>query len=61
LSINSFSLAILGLMVTLASLYLLRQVERYRTRANDLLLNMLPASIAARLKSSSETIADAYI
>lgn len=60
ISINTSSLAILCLMVTLASLYLLRQVERYRAQANDLLLNMLPASIAARLKGDSQTIADAY-
>ena len=60
LSINTLSLALLCLMVALASLYLLRQVERYRTRANNLLLNMLPESIASRLKDSSETIADAY-
>ena len=60
ISINVPSLAILGLMVTLASLYLLRQVERYRRRANDLLLNILPGSIAARLKESSATIADGY-
>jgi class 3 adenylate cyclase len=60
LSINTSSLALLCLMVALGSLYLLRQVERYRTRANNLLLNMLPESIASRLKDSSETIADAY-
>jgi class 3 adenylate cyclase len=57
---NSSSLAILCLMVTLASLYLLRQVERYRLRANDLLLNIPPGSIAARLKQCPETIADGY-
>ena len=60
ISINVPSLVILCLMVTLASLYLLRQVERYRRRANDLLLNILPGSIAARLKESPETIADGY-
>jgi guanylate cyclase len=60
LSVNTFSLFGLGLMSTLASLYLLGQEERYRARANDLLLNMLPGSIATRLKDSSDTIADAY-
>jgi hypothetical protein len=48
-------------MITLASLYLLRQVERCRARANDLLLNMLPASIAARLKDNPEAIADTLL
>jgi class 3 adenylate cyclase len=51
---------VLGLIVTTASIYLLRQVENYRRRADDLLLNILPGSIALRLKESTETIADGY-
>jgi class 3 adenylate cyclase len=60
ISINTASLAILCLMVALSSLYLLQQVEHYRQRANDLLLNILPGSIAARLKESPNTIADGF-
>lgn len=58
--IASGNLIILGIIATAASLYLLRQVDFYRQRADDLLLNMLPHSIAARLKESKETIADGY-
>lgn len=52
------SLLSLGLIVTAASLYLWRQVDRFRLRANELLLNILPAPIAVRLKAGEETIAD---
>lgn len=54
------NLIILGMLATAASLYLLRQVDYYRQRADDLLLNMLPGSIAARLKENKATIADGY-
>lgn len=58
--IASGNLVILGILVTTASLYLLRQVDYYRRRADDLLLNMLPGPIATRLKERKETIADSY-
>jgi adenylate cyclase len=47
-------------IMTLAGIYLLRRVEFYRRRADELLHNMLPAPVAARLKESKATIADAY-
>jgi adenylate cyclase len=46
--------------MTAAGIYLLRQVEFYRRRADELLHNMLPAPVAARLKEKQQTIADAY-
>jgi adenylate cyclase len=58
--IAAINMVVLGLIITAASLYLLRQVENYRRRADDLLLNILPGSIAARLKENPDTIADGY-
>ena len=43
-----------------ASLYLISQIERSRRRADDLLLNILPAPITRRLKASPGTIADGF-
>lgn len=60
MQIAASNLIIMGLIITAGSLYLLRQVENYRRRADDLLLNILPGSIATRLKESPETIADGY-
>lgn len=54
------NLIILGLITAGAILYLFNQVERYRRRADDLLLNILPGSIAMRLKETPGTIADGY-
>ncbi len=60
MQIAASNLIILGLIITAGSLYLLRQVERYRRRADDLLLNILPGPIATRLKEGPRTIADGY-
>jgi adenylate cyclase len=59
-NIAASNLITFGIMVTAACLYLLRQVETYRQRADELLLNILPGSIAARLKKNPDTIADGY-
>lgn len=58
--IATVNLILMGIILTAAVLYLVRQVEYYRQRADDLLLNVLPGPIAARLKESPQTIADAY-
>lgn len=60
MQIAAGNLVMMGLVATASTLYLLFQVERYRRRADDLLLNILPGSIAARLKENPETIADGY-
>lgn len=60
LGYNIPALLSLGLIVTAASLYLLQQVEHLRLRADTLLLNTLPASIAERLKAGAKTIADGF-
>lgn len=58
--ITTGNMVMIGILVTAAILYLLRQVDFFRRRANELLLNMLPPPIAARLKERKETIADSY-
>ena len=60
MQITAGNMLMMGLFAFAAVLYLMREVERYRQRADDLLLNILPGSIAARLKESSDTIADGY-
>lgn len=59
-SFNVPSLLSLGAIAGATSLYLLRQVDRFRVEADSLLLNVLPASIAARLKEEKATIADRF-
>jgi adenylate cyclase len=56
----TFNFIFMGLIILGAGLFLFNRVERYRQRADDLLLNILPASIAVRLKRKAETIADGY-
>ncbi len=60
MQIAAGNLIMMGLVATASALYLMFQVERYRRRADDLLLNILPGPIAARLKENPETIADGY-
>ncbi|MGH8945411.1 MAG: hypothetical protein ACRDVL_04620, partial [Acidimicrobiia bacterium] len=57
---NVSSLISLGLIAAAPSLYLLRQVERFREQADSLLLNVLPASVADRLKAGEAPIADRF-
>ena len=60
LQYNVSSLISLGLIAAAPSLYLLRQVERYREEAEGLLLNVLPGAVADRLKAGEAPIADGY-
>ena len=57
---STINIIFLGLVITGACLYLFNSVERYRQRADKLLLNILPAAIADRLKENPQTIADGY-
>ncbi|MGD8586226.1 MAG: adenylate/guanylate cyclase domain-containing protein [Chloroflexota bacterium] len=54
------NMILMAIIMTAAGIYLLRRVEFYRRRADELVHNMLPAPIAARLKERRDTIADAY-
>lgn len=49
-----------GVFIILINRYLVRQLEDARERADNLLLNILPAAIAARLKRERKTIARRY-
>ena len=60
MQIAAGNMILMGILATAASLYLLKQVNYFRRRADKLLLNVLPGPIALRLKESSETIADGY-
>jgi guanylate cyclase len=60
-SINGFfGIAFLTFMSITMTLYLVRELESAQEQADGLLFNMLPRTIAARLKENPETIADAY-
>lgn len=60
ISYNVGSLLSLGLLLSASSLYLVRQLEHYSDQADSLLLNVLPRSIADRLRAQPGTIADGY-
>ena len=40
------TMVVLGILIAGASFYLFTMIERYRRRADDLLLNMLPGPLA---------------
>jgi guanylate cyclase len=60
MTIAAANMILMAIFMTGAGLYLIRQVEFFRRRADDLLHNMLPGPIANRLKRGHVTIADAY-
>ena len=60
MQIAAGNMIMMGLFAFASVLYLIREVERYRRSADDLLLNVLPGPIAARLKKNPKTIADGY-
>ena len=60
LTYNSFVMVATVVIVFLWGVYVIQQLEVARRRADALLLTILPASIAARLKRTPATIADGY-
>lgn len=60
MSFNIPSLLSLGAIAAATALYLLRQVERFRIRADSLLSHVLPTTIADRLKAAEAPIADEF-
>jgi len=58
--IDFFSLEALMVTLFFGVLYLFLRMEHYRRRSDNLLLNILPQSIATRLKDDPRTIADGY-
>jgi adenylate cyclase len=59
-SIGFYNLLFMAIYLAGATLLLIRVIESLRLRADNLLLNILPASIAARLKERPGTIADGH-
>lgn len=57
---NTFVLMNIVLMVFLWGIYIIRQLDIAREQADALLLNILPAPIADRLKKQPATIADGF-
>jgi class 3 adenylate cyclase len=60
LAIGSYNLIFFGAYLAGSTLLLLRVINALLVRADDLLLNILPAPIASRLKQNPQTIADGY-
>ena len=60
LAIGTYNLVFMGAYLAGATLLLIRVIKALLVRADDLLLNILPAPIADRLKQSPETIADGF-
>jgi guanylate cyclase len=60
LTASLLSALVPGMMVLFIALFLFRQVERARLQADTLLLNVLPAPVADRLRAGPVTIADSY-
>jgi class 3 adenylate cyclase len=58
--ISAANMIMLGIIASSAILYLLQQLDYYRNRADRLLLNILPATIARRLQETDGVIADGY-
>jgi adenylate cyclase len=54
------SLILVGIVVMAITLYFVRQRDRFQRQSDDLLHNILPAEIAARLKNQETMIADDF-
>jgi guanylate cyclase len=60
ISISLFNVLTPSLMIFISGLYLFRVLEMERNRSEQLLLNILPAPIAWRLKRDNSTIAQSH-
>jgi len=60
LAIGTYNLVLLGVYLAVSTILLIRVIDTLRIRADELLLNILPAPIAARLKENPQTIADGF-
>ena len=59
-AIGLFNTIVSSLMIFTLTFFLFLEAERARTRSDSLLLNILPATIAARLKRERGVIAERY-
>ena len=56
----ALNIVLLGFVMLLAMIYFVRQRDRFQQESDDLLHNILPDEIAARLKADDTLIADEY-
>jgi adenylate cyclase len=57
---GALTLVLVTALVLIVTAYFVRQRDRYQRRSDDLLNNILPTEIAARLKDGSDKIADHF-
>jgi adenylate cyclase len=59
-SVAAFNLIALGLLTFVVTVYFVRQRDRFQKQSDDLLHNILPDEVAARLKAKTSMIADSF-
>lgn len=59
-SVAAFNLIATGVVTLVVTVYFVRQRDRFQKQSDDLLHNILPDEIAARLKANASMIADSF-
>jgi adenylate cyclase len=59
-SVAAFNLIFLGVLTFVVTVYFVRQRDRFQKQSDDLLHNILPDEIAARLKANTSMIAESF-
>src|SRR6266508_3915378 len=59
-SVTAFYLIALGVLTFVVTVYFVRQRDRFQKQSDDLLHNILPDEIAARLKANASMVADSF-
>jgi adenylate cyclase len=59
-SVAAFNLIAFGVLTFVVTVYFVRQRDRFQRQSDDLLHNILPDEIAARLKANTSMIADSF-
>ena len=59
-SVAAFNLIAFGVLTFVVTVYFVRQRDRFQKESDDLLHNILPDEIAARLKASTSMVADSF-
>jgi adenylate cyclase len=59
-SVSAWNLIAVGVLTFAVTVYFVRQRDRFQRQSDDLLHNILPDEIAARLKANTSMIADSF-
>jgi adenylate cyclase len=59
-SVAAFNLIFFGVLTFVVTVYFVRQRDRFQKQSDDLLHNILPDEIAARLKANTSMIAESF-